>query len=116
MFFRQGVSEVVLEICSILWLSTGLGSGVVYRVRFWTHGSCFHHGKYVVLALVGWWQWSNTANLPGLSMSKFSHCSLFLGVFTGVVYLIAAHITLMGELHDRFHGQVHPSIMSPSVC
>ena len=69
MFFSQGVYKVILEIGPILLVSTFwgtmwpqnlpfqsqggiLGSGVAYRVCFWTPGSFFHYGEYIVLALV----------------------------------------------------------------
>lgn len=124
--FGPGVYGVLLQKSPIVWFNSFWGvvlpwdllfkaqdSGRGYSIFFQLSSDCFHHCKHIALAMAGL-QECNICQAS--SYLYFSHCPPYQRGFNLLAYLIAAHFTMMHNLSNSVHGQVHPSVTSPSTC
>jgi len=92
-----------------------LGGSMQHGIGLQPSSGCFHHCDHIALALVGLWQ-CDIINLPSLPLFTFQPWS----PMPERLYLLGllecnACFTFVDNLCDSVHGQVHPSVMSPSV-
>jgi len=129
--FGPGVFEVILtwvplpdsvlsgvschyKTCFFKAQSSVLGGGMGHRIRFQLSDDCFHTVNTWYLL---WCLWEcDRINLPGLPIFIFQPSSSIpkrLYPFGSPSH--SAYFTFMDNPCNSIHGQVHPSIPSPSI-